>query len=84
MSDTLDCILEKVKAKGKLVLNINECCMNSEGNTREAYCAVIENELMSMMRLIDMYKTEICKILGDVSENALLRGSLFPNLSNTL
>lgn len=58
--------------------------MNSEGNTREAYCAVIENELMSMMRLIDMYKTEICKILGDVSENALLRGSLFPNLSNTL
>jgi hypothetical protein len=77
--ENLENILQKIKEKGELLLSINECCANSEGTTRTAYCTVIENELFTMMRLVDDYKMMICDLLANVSENAILRGSVFPN-----
>ena len=76
---SLESILEKVKEKGELLLSINECCANSEGSTRNAYCTVIENELFTMMRLVDDYKMMVCDLLGNISQNAILRGSVFPH-----
>lgn len=79
--ECLESILEKVKEKGELLLSINECSVNSEGNTKNAYRIVIENELFTMMRLVDDYKMMVYDLLEDVSDNAILRDSVFPHTS---
>jgi hypothetical protein len=78
MSEQLESILSRVKAKGEFVMKANEYSRLANGNVREAYKSIIENELYAMMRLVDEYKTRVCNMICSMSDNIIMRGSLYP------
>ena len=80
----LDVILSKIRDKAHIVKTIDALRATTEGNVREGYKVVIENELFAMMRLIDDFKIEVCNNLTEVHQNALFNGSIFPVNPNTI
>ena len=78
LSEALERILASIRAKARVVKTIDELRSNTEGNVREGYKVVIENELYAMIRLIDDFKMEVCNSLSELHSNAPFRGSIFP------
>jgi hypothetical protein len=76
--ETLNTILSKIRDKAHIIRTIDALRSTTEGNVREGYKIVIENELFAMMRLIDSFKIEVCNGLTEVHQNALFHGSIFP------
>lgn len=59
-------------------MKANEYSRLANGNVREAYKTIMENELYAMMRLVDEYKTRVCNMICSMSDNVIMRGSLYP------
>jgi hypothetical protein len=76
--DALDALLTTIREKARIIKILDDLLRNTEGNVRDGYRAVVENELYAMMRLIDDFKLAVCNTLSEVNHNALFRGSIFP------
>jgi hypothetical protein len=78
--------LSKIQKITEILTQVYQQRLYANGNVREAYTEVLQNELYRMMREIDDFKVRVCEELADIDAERIMNISRFPNLSpaNTL
>jgi hypothetical protein len=80
-SDRVEAHLINIRRSAHYVEELNKRRAATVGTVRDAYTTIITETLREMIRLVDIYKCDVCDSITDYEAGSVLNTARFPNMA---